>query len=135
MNISQMASRWSLLNVRRTRVFLRILNCIFFDIFAIRNRTRPLQTQPVTPRTLETLIRFSTAHAKARMSATVTAEDARAAIELVQYAYFKRVLEKEKKRRRRDDDSEEEEEDEGERPKRTRQVGLVIIIIMCFICL
>lgn len=50
-----------------------------------------LQTQPVTARALETLIRLSTAHAKARLSVNVLAEDAEAAIEMVQYAYFKKV--------------------------------------------
>lgn len=52
---------------------------------------------------METLIRLSTAHAKARLSKNITIEDAQTAIELVQYAYFKRVLEKEKKKRRRRD--------------------------------
>jgi DNA replication licensing factor MCM3 len=41
---------------------------------------------------LETLIRLSTAHAKARLSRTVDIEDAQAAIELVQFAYFKKVV-------------------------------------------
>ena len=49
------------------------------------------QTQPVTVRTLETLIRISTAHAKARLSKKVDLQDANFAIELVQYAYFKKV--------------------------------------------
>merc|ERR1711993_54409 len=69
------------------------------------------RTQPVTARALETLIRLSTAHAKARLSKTVDAVDAETAIELVQFAYFKKVLPKDKKKRRHDDSEGEEEED------------------------
>ncbi|XP_022106882.1 zygotic DNA replication licensing factor mcm3-like [Acanthaster planci] len=76
------------------------------------------RTQPVTARSLETLIRLATAHAKARLSKTVDLQDAEAAIELIQFAIFKKVLEKEKKRRRSDSDEEMEDEDEEQEQRR-----------------
>lgn len=78
---------------------------------------RPVQTSPLTARTLETLIRLSTAHAKARLSQLVEERDAEAAEEILRFALFKEVVKaasksKRRKMRRSESDSESEDEDD-----------------------
>lgn len=63
--------------------------------------TRTMKTQPITARTLETLIRLSTAHAKARLSTKIEREDAAEAINLIQYSVYHEVLIKPKVSKKR----------------------------------
>ena len=62
------------------------------------------RTAPMTARTLETLIRLSTAHAKSRLSARVEEEDAVVAEEVLKFALFKEMPVKEDRRKRRKTD-------------------------------
>ncbi|CAI7638913.1 unnamed protein product [Penicillium discolor] len=80
------------------------------------------RTSPITPRTLETLIRLSTAHAKARLSNRVDEKDAKHAEAILRFAMFKEVVEDERRKRRKvttfddssDDDSDAELDDNSD---------------------
>ncbi|ORY11028.1 DNA replication licensing factor MCM3 [Clohesyomyces aquaticus] len=59
------------------------------------------RTSPITARTLETLIRLSTAHAKARLSKRVEQKDADVAEQILRFALFKEIVETDRRKRRR----------------------------------
>ncbi|KAL4985555.1 MCM2/3/5 family-domain-containing protein [Aspergillus falconensis] len=76
------------------------------------------RTSPITARTLETLIRLSTAHAKSRLSSRVEEKDSKVAESILRFAMFKEILEDERRKRRKvttfDDDSEPSDSDSGD---------------------
>ncbi|OAX85088.1 hypothetical protein ACJ72_00531 [Emergomyces africanus] len=71
------------------------------------------RTSPMTARTLETLIRLSTAHAKTRLSSRVEEKDAKVAESILRFALFKEVVEDERRKRRKTTNLESESESEG----------------------
>jgi DNA replication licensing factor MCM3 len=92
------------------------------------------RTSPITARTLETLIRLSTAHAKSRLSKRVEQKDAEIAEQILRFALFKEVVEDDRRKRRRtardpdamstdegesDDDNEDGDEQETTATPRT----------------
>jgi DNA replication licensing factor MCM3 len=88
------------------------------------------KTSPLTARTLETLIRLSTAHAKSRLSSRVEQKDAEQAEKILRYALFKEVVEEERVKRRktrRDQDAmstdsdDSDESSDGDIPARPAQ--------------
>lgn len=67
---------------------------LIVDIYAsLRNdeNTKNSRTTPITARTLETIIRLATAHAKIRLSAVITVKDVKVAEELLRFSLFKEV--------------------------------------------
>ncbi|KAI0047817.1 MCM-domain-containing protein [Auriscalpium vulgare] len=82
------------------------------------------RTSPLTARTLETLIRLATAHAKARLAQKVEEKDASAAEAILRFALFKEVLKRQPRKKRKleggravedgEDGEDEDEEDEDE---------------------
>jgi len=90
------------------------------------------KTSPMTARTLETLIRLATAHAKARLSHKVEERDAEAAESILRFALFKEVVEDERRKRRKvsradalssDDDSSDEDGDDDGQEEVSRRSG------------
>lgn len=85
------------------------------------------KTSPLTARTLETLIRLATAHAKSRLSSKVDERDAMVAEEILRFALFKEVVKarrgpRDEKRRRtargsKSPDSDEEDSDAESGPE------------------
>ncbi|KAI5961528.1 MCM3 [Candida theae] len=74
-------------------------------------------TAPITARTLETLIRLASAHAKVRLSKSVEVQDAKVAEEMLRYALFREIAKKQTKKRRTvaetfDSESESDEDSE-----------------------
>ena len=59
------------------------------------------RTSPITARTLETLIRLATAHAKSRLSTRVQQRDADVAETILRFALFKEVIDTRRRKRRR----------------------------------
>lgn len=86
------------------------------------------KTSPMTARTLETLIRLATAHAKARLSHRVEERDAEAAESILRFALFKEVVEDDRRKKRRttraptsdDESSSSDDDDDADATQRTR---------------
>ncbi|VDB93408.1 unnamed protein product [Peniophora sp. CBMAI 1063] len=96
---------------------------VYADVRNASEEGNAKRTSPLTARTLETLIRLATAHAKARLSARVEVQDAEQAEKILRFALFKEVIRRKARKRRKigaggqhvsDDEAETDQEDEDE---------------------
>lgn len=71
---------------------------------------------PITVRSLETLIRLATAHAKLRLSQEVTVDDMREALQLLNYSIFSHDQDDEFEQEDIPEDTKEEEKEETKQP-------------------
>ncbi|KAJ3933024.1 MAG: MCM2/3/5 family-domain-containing protein [Lentinula lateritia] len=94
------------------------------------------KTSPLTARTLETLIRLATAHAKARLSAKVEESDAREAEMIMRFALYKEVPKRHRRKKRKlnhggavrkgsesGDEDDEDSQDEDEENEGTQRMN------------
>lgn len=58
------------------------------DAYTELRSKEDMKTLPITPRTLETMIRLAEAHAKCRLRNEVTEDDAKVAFQLMEYALY-----------------------------------------------
>jgi len=94
---------------------------VYADIRNASEEGNAKRVRTVFVRLLETLIRLATAHAKARLSARVEAEDAEQAESILRFALFKEVVRRERRKKRKpgdahrqEDGEEDEDEEDGE---------------------
>ncbi|BAT74142.1 hypothetical protein VIGAN_01174800 [Vigna angularis var. angularis] len=90
-------------------------------------------TLPITARTLETIIRLSTAHAKLKLSRKVSKSDVEAALKVLNFAIYHKELtemeereqerEKEQDRKRKADHNENDGPDRGSKDRRRSTLG------------
>ena len=98
-----------------TRSASDIIVSAYCAIRAGQDEANMANTLPITPRTLETLIRLATAHAKARLSQRVEKQDALVAEEILRQCLFKEIESKKRrggKKKKVVEENEEESEDE-----------------------
>ncbi|GMH78018.1 hypothetical protein TrVE_jg9723 [Triparma verrucosa] len=82
------------------------------------------KTLPVTARSLETIIRLSSAHSKCRLSTTVEVSDCEAAMDILSFAlYHEEDSEKKRKAEKALEDSEQDGEQDSERESQRQKLS------------